>query len=427
MTITPSPPDPAPPPHLAGSPSSFAQTGRWAAHLVARTERRDDIAAGGGALQFARRTRHPKGLELTIVRSSRNRSAALILAAVLCLAACGGDSGSDGAADPSTTTTGEQPTTSDGGTSTSARTEPEAPTGDPVPSAGCEAATEAAEVVKERHDLTAGGEERWFLLTAPAEADPVPLVIDLHGLAEGAEVHTQMSMMGELGLAEGFAVAFPQGTGAVAGWRATSPDSPDVAFVETVIDTIGAERCIDTSRVYATGLSNGAMMTSLLACAVADRIAAFAPVAGMTLVEGCDPARPVPIRTFHGTADPILFFNGGIGDLTSLDGGTPEAIAALPEADLDGEGQPQVARDWAELQGCDEEASDEQVSEQVIERTWDCPDGAAVEFTILDGQGHGWPGSDFARKIERIVGPTIDGIDGSAEIWEFFQQYTLPS
>src|SRR5215203_5702488 len=71
--------------------------------------------------------------------------------------------------------------------------------------------------------------------------------------------------------------------------------------------------CIDKARVYVTGLSNGAGMVSAVACVYADRIAAAAPVAGAIELEGCDPSDKVPMVSFHGTADPFLRYEGGLG------------------------------------------------------------------------------------------------------------------
>jgi polyhydroxybutyrate depolymerase len=75
--------------------------------------------------------------------------------------------------------------------------------------------------------------------------------------------------------------------------------------------------------------------------------------------------------------------------------------------------------------GCDDTPDDEQVSDEVIRRTFDCPDDAPVEFLIVDGGGHSWPGSEFSRTIERIVGPTTFDIDASEEIWRYFQRFSL--
>ena len=304
-----------------------------------------------------------------------------------------------------------------------------------APSPGCEAgqALPQADLVETQFDV--GGTSRRYLVSAPAQeegADPLPVVVDFHGLAEGAEVHAEMTQLGPMGVEEGFVTVLPHGTGAPVRWD-TEPDAaanPDLAYVAAVLDRVEEERCIDTSRVYATGLSNGAMMSSLVACTMADRFAAVAPIAGLMLPEPCEPSRPVPVLTVHGTADPILLFNGGIGGgvLDAALGGGEAPSTTLPPADLDGPGYPEAVRGWAELDGCDTaDPHDEAVSDTVTLRTYDCPEDSPVEFYVVEGGGHSWPSSEFSKSIERIVGPTTFDIDASQEAWQFFQQFTLPA
>ena len=109
-------------------------------------------------------------------------------------------------------------------------------------------------------------------------------------------------------------VVFPGGTGAPVHWDTTdhSPANPDLAYVSALIDQVESTQCIDTSRVYAGGFSDGAVMASLLACTMSDRFAAIGAVSGLELPAPCAPARPVPVIAFHGTADPILYFGGGV-------------------------------------------------------------------------------------------------------------------
>jgi polyhydroxybutyrate depolymerase len=358
------------------------------------------------------------------------RALAVLLVVSVLLAGCGGDDGDDDAASSSTTTDDDATDPGEDGADAGPADEADEPdeadddgTGPAVPSSGCDTAPHAP-VETQRVDTTSGGAERYYLLTAPEDEEPLPLVVDLHGFMEGADVHVQQSALGTYGIEQGFVTAFPNGTGEPVQWDTAGGDTADLAFIDAVVDEVSAGRCIDTSRVYATGLSMGAFMTSRLACDRADRFAAFAPVNGLQLPEDCAPGRPVPVLTFHGTADPILLFNGGI-DTSSFSGGEPGPGATIPPADLDGEGYPATAAGWAELQGCTDPI--DAVDGPVTDRTWTCPDGAATEFVITEGQGHGWPGSEFAKQIEAIVGPTVDGVDANERIWEFFQRYQLPA
>lgn len=281
---------------------------------------------------------------------------------------------------------------------------------------------------RERRTIQVAGEERWYLLSTPSAHDgktPLPLVVEFHGLAEGANIAAQMSNMDKLGEREGFVSAFPNGSGSPVRWNESLDAKPNTDFelVDALLDTLERDLCIDEARVYATGLSYGAIMSSAMACARGDRFAAVAPVAGVRHPEGCTPARPVPLLAVHGTADPLLFFNGGVGDLgDALSGGTLEP-ASTP-ADLHGTGYPAAVDDWAEANGCGA-STDAHRSAHVIERTYECPADAEVRFEIIEGGGHSWPGSAFSRAIEKIVGPTTDELDATAEIWTFFTHHAL--
>ena len=57
---------------------------------------------------------------------------------------------------------------------------------------------------------------------------------------------------------------------------------------------------IDPRRIYATGMSVGAMMCYRLAVDLSDRIAAIAPVAGTMPRDLPRPTRSVPVIDFHG-------------------------------------------------------------------------------------------------------------------------------
>jgi polyhydroxybutyrate depolymerase len=352
-------------------------------------------------------------------RPGRAGRAAVAVAVVLAVVAVGCSGGGD---DDS----GDQ--------SSSREPAPSTTSPSPAPSPGCDgSATEQTDLTEVTMDV--GGVSRRYLLWAPVweEGDePLPLVVDFHGLAEGADVHAETTQLGPLGLEEGFVTVFPHATGEPVVWdvAADVEANADLAFVAAVLDRVEADQCIDTMRVYATGLSNGAMMASTVACTMADRFAAVAPVAGIILPEPCEPARPVPVLTVHGTADPILLFNGGLNAAalnTALGGDADSATTTTTVAvDLDGEGHPATVRGWANLNGCDLAPHDERVSDEVIRRTFDCPDDAPVEFLVVEGGGHSWPSSEFSRSIERIVGPTTFDIDGSREVWDFVKRFRLP-
>ena len=80
----------------------------------------------------------------------------------------------------------------------------------------------------------------------------------------------------------------------------------------------------------------------------------------------------------------------------------------------------------AERNGCDPTPTDTQATDEIIHRVYDCPAGADVEFYIVVGGGHSWPGSAFSQAIESIVGHTTFDIHASEEAWAFFEHFQLP-
>ena len=264
------------------------------------------------------------------------------------------------------------------------------------------------------------GQERWYLLSTPVAdpATPKPLVLDFHGLAEGATAHKQMTRFGDLAQQEHFIVAMPNGTGQLVHWN-LKPDvaaNPDLMFVRGLIDKLESEMCIDTSRIYSTGLSMGAMMTSVVACTMGDRIAAVAPVSGVIMPNPCPTRRAVPMLVFHGTADPILPFAGGVGDALGrvLSGKTGGPTTTTTPPDLHGKGYPVTVDAWAARNGCDVKSSkDTQMSKEILRRTYSCPQGVDVIFDIVLGGGHSWPGSQFSKSIASVVGPTTFDVDAT--------------
>jgi polyhydroxybutyrate depolymerase len=255
------------------------------------------------------------------------------------------------------------------------------------------------------------------------------LVIDFHGYGEGDSTESLTTQLGALGQQDGFLVAFPQGTGQPISWNtSTRRNNPDLHFVGALLHHLEAVECVDPSRVYATGLSQGAFMSSTVACAMSQRFAAVAPVDGVQLPTPCHTTRPVPILAFHGTADPILHFNGGLGRgvLKHALGVKPRRLPKQAPARLNGPGYPATVKAWAAKNGCRTNAHDSKLSPHVIHRVYPCPHRTAVEFDIVLGGGHTWPGSAFSQQIVRFVGPTTTEVDATRAIWRFFQRFSLP-
>jgi polyhydroxybutyrate depolymerase len=266
---------------------------------------------------------------------------------------------------------------------------------------------------RESGSITSGGVERTYLLHVPANHDvttPAPLVISLHGGGIWPAAQRDLSRWNDVADEHGFIVVYPSGLGkrTKRAWR-TRPGPgivADVRFITELIDTLAARYRIDTSRVYADGISNGAGMALLLSCALADRIAAVGLVAAAHLTpwEWCAGAPPVPVMMFHGTADALAPYHGGPAWLT------PRVLPAVST----------VAALWAERNRCGRIPRDSTVAPTVTRRAWhDCNGKADVVLYTIDGGGHTWPSGGTIPAW--IAGRTSHEIDASRVLWEFYR------
>jgi polyhydroxybutyrate depolymerase len=303
------------------------------------------------------------------------------------------------------------------------------------PSPGCDDSGTAVAAGEMSLTMTSGGAQRTYIRHVPSgyrPARPTPLVLDLHGSAEGAEVHVANSALGPYGDEQGFVTITPQGSGSGLDsyWDTAFDgeiDSVDVRFIGDLLDEVERTLCIDENRVFATGYSNGAFLTSAIACVYADRFAAVAPVAGIRDLEGCNPSRPVPAVVFHGTGDQWIAFDGGLGPAARAlpPDSSGQTIGEKTGIEEEGPSVPTIVASWATRNACDEASGEREIASDVTLVRYECPGGADVDFYRIEGGGHTWPGSEFSKQIEAVVGPTTFSISANQVMWEFFAQHPL--
>ena len=308
------------------------------------------------------------------------------------------------------------------------------------PSPGCTAPTPAPSGTA-LETITVGGAERTYRRYLPegAVAGPRPLVIDLHGLTSNIGQEVAITAFEALAAQEQFIVLTPQGGGTPSHWDLTNRgDNTDVAFIDAMLQEVEAASCVDAARVYSTGISDGGIMSALLGCLRADRIAAVGLVSGITHPDGCQPARPVPMMVFWGDKDVVLPFCGGLGPIvSSLIANKPltadASNAVCPPAQFNGFPPVEdVVAAWAATDGCDPAPSVLPVTAAIEQRVFgSCTQDAALRFYIIAGGGHTWPGSKLmqalsATSVASVIGFTTGDVDATKLIWAFFRGYALP-
>jgi polyhydroxybutyrate depolymerase len=276
----------------------------------------------------------------------------------------------------------------------------------PSSSTGCDTASPDAGEWTLIHD----GETRRFHVRLPPgfnNTSPTPVVVSFHGRAVNASSQELTSGFTPLAAAEGFIAVYPEGLGALQTWSAGvccgngAGGADDVGFFGALLDRLNADLCVDTTRVYANGLSAGAFMSYGVACEHSDKLAAVAAVAGATGLLDCDPDRPLPVLHFHGTADTIVPYDGNYGF---------SFLAAENNAAA-----------WAERNGCGAAPSVVLEAGDVTCEAWSgCDDDADVRLCTIEGGGHQWPGGVTAPGF----GHNTNAIDATQMMWEFFSAHT---
>jgi polyhydroxybutyrate depolymerase len=155
-------------------------------------------------------------------------------------------------------------------------------------------------------------------------------------------------------------------------------------------------------------------MAFVLSCTLSDRIAAVGMVAAAQSLpwNWCTDHRPVPMIAFHGTADPIVPYNGGpLGDPFN-----PVTVTFPAVRDW--------AASWSRRNRCGANPVESVVAPDVtrIEYT-QCAEDAPVVLYTVQGGGHSWPGGKPLP--EWWVGSTSNSIDATSLMWAFFREHRL--
>jgi polyhydroxybutyrate depolymerase len=258
---------------------------------------------------------------------------------------------------------------------------------------------------------------RVFRPVIPAGTRPA-LVVVLHGAAGTGRQAAKSYEWDAAATSGGFVAAYPDGIRRT--WNA-SPDCcgvaardqvDDVGFIKAMVAEISRSAPIDPARVFATGISNGALLTYRLACETT-LFAAIAPVAG-TMINPCVAPAPLSVLQIHGKDDRTIPYAGGPGRRDNAgDGSLPVKI--------DGPAVEALNATWRKIDDCPKPTVT--TAGSVTTTLARCPGGRTVELIAIDGAGHQWPGSDgpgpIASRLLHLDPPDMS-LDATGTIWRFF-------
>lgn len=256
--------------------------------------------------------------------------------------------------------------------------------------------------------LVSDGVDREFMLNLPeseSEARNGPVVLNFHGLGSNMGEQLIYSGLGPIAEREGFVLVTPNGTGSPRAWQSFGLPGgvDDIQFVRDILAVLETG-CIDTDVVFATGMSNGAFMSSYLACRAPELVKAIAPVAGVFMPrQGC--AGRTAVLAFHGTEDALVPYEAG------------EVFNLIPYA-----GAERSTYEWAVNNGCAPNTGKADIISPSVYRAdyAQCGGGADVSLVTVTGGGHTWPGTSIDRPN---LGTVNRDISASEMAWEFFEDH----
>jgi polyhydroxybutyrate depolymerase len=192
--------------------------------------------------------------------------------------------------------------------------------------------------------------------------------------------------------------------------REGAPRSPDIQFLNRMLDKLTTRYSVDTRRIYAVGLGEGGFMALRMGCNMTDRIAAIAAVgAAMPRSLNCVPSRPVPALLMNGTDDPIVHYDGGR---------YKDGLLHLLSAE-------DSAKEWARLNRCAEKPSESKLpslqkgaKDTKVYLFDGCQENAQVALYAVKDGGHTWPGGE-QYMTEKEIGKTSNALNANETIWSF--------
>jgi polyhydroxybutyrate depolymerase len=244
--------------------------------------------------------------------------------------------------------------------------------------------------------MTSAGQQRQARMHVPSApaGKQLPLVIAFHGAGATGEFMERYSGLSAVADKGQFVVVYPNASGSHPFWSLNDDarNGPqDVTFISDLLDQVEDSVCIDTRRVYGTGVSNGGGFTARIGCQLSGRFTAIAPVAGgYRAIPDCHATRPVSVLEIHGTADRAVPYWGKPPDYR---GSVPRYLAG-----------------WRRIDHCGSKPVDQRMAAGTLRQVWaGCADGTRVEHIKRWGRGHEWPGAFDAP-----------GMSAAQVVWDFF-------
>lgn len=242
------------------------------------------------------------------------------------------------------------------------------------------------------------GYERSYRVHTPANYDPsvrYPVILSFDGIDGSGARMESYSNLDSLPAIVVYPDSLPGKRGFTA-WQGApySVDGErDIAFVRQLIETLPSQYCVDSTKIFAVGMSNGGSFATIVGCEMGNKVRAVASVSGAFYSTCTREQRTPSLLIIHSTTDGQVPFLGS-------------PTRQLPKV-----------QQWVERQATERKCNPEVtngVSNSAAYYNWsDCSDESLLRFVVLRNQAHGWLATPPAQK---------EGIkDTAGYIWKFFE------
>lgn len=258
---------------------------------------------------------------------------------------------------------------------------------------------------------------------SPSTSPALPIVFLFHGYGGSAANAESTFLMDPVAEKQGFVAVYPDGfleswnAGGCCGYAATE-NVDDVGFVLQLLALLQTQLCIDSARVYATGLSNGAFFSHRLACEASTTFAAIAPVEGISLFCPCNPTEAVAVLEVEGTDDTNIPYNGG-------------SVNGCPFVGADFPSVPATIDAWSQRLGCACTLENQTCQSQFLQdgdgtcvSLGQCSTGAQVVYCSVAGGGHAWSGGVSPQYNTADCSAAVGTFSASNAVWTFFAAHS---
>ncbi|RDW61598.1 carbohydrate esterase family 1 protein [Coleophoma crateriformis] len=269
------------------------------------------------------------------------------------------------------------------------------------------------------------GLDRSYLISIPpcyTSRPATPVILSYHGGTRNASYQLELDKFTNPEFNRLAIVVYPQGLDNTwQGIPGASVKANDFQFTSDILDQIEQAYCIDRSRIWASGKSDGGGFCNQLACdpVLSKRIAAFAPVSGAFYVDTlpcnantvslpCNPGRPnIPLLDIHGGNDTTISYDGGARK--------NECLPAIPH----------FVQQWALRDHLSLDNRTTYITNDTRLYSYGDRNEAGLVSHILDESiGHDWP-STLPNADNTQVDHVLASYNATPIILGFFKRYPL--